>query len=210
MKEIYDRIVTKYGYNEPIFTKDLKEDFQMNPNTFRQVIKRLSDNGYLTKVGKGIYFIPRKNALLKHPKLSVDKIVSKKYLYDNGEIIGYKTGINFANALGLTTQTASIPTIVTNNTSSAKREVTFYNKRVIIKQPKATVNAQNYKLFQVIELVNDFERVSEEPIDAAMLKIRDYLKEIPLNKQKIQSYLNVYSPEVKVKFYEAGIMDEFT
>lgn len=35
-------------------------------------------------------------------------ILSKKYLVNENGLIGYKSGLSFANFLGLTTQTASV------------------------------------------------------------------------------------------------------
>ncbi|WP_414839206.1 DUF6088 family protein [Carnobacterium sp. TMP28] len=208
MNEIYDFMVEKYGYDEPIFTNDLKNELNRNPSAFRQTIKRLSDNGLITKVESGIYFIPNKNSVLKKPMLSVDKIVRKKFLTNQEEIIGYRTGINFANRLGLTTQTASIPTIVTNNTSSNKREVFFYNKKIIVRKPKTKVNSRNYKFLQVLDLLKDFERLSEEPIEEAKDKIIDYLKDVTLSETEYKNYLNSYPVQTRIKFYESGVYNE--
>lgn len=210
MNAVYDFIVEKYGYNEPIFTSDLKKELDINPNTFRQVVKRLSDKGLITKVEKGIYFIPNKNSVLKKPKLSVEKIIGKKFLNKENVIIGYKTGINFANMLGLTSQTASIPTIVTNNTAANKREVAYYNKRIIVRKPKAEITAQNYKLFQVLDLIKDFDRYSEEPLEQAKGKIIDYLKDVTINENEFKKYLNSYPPKTRLKLYESGVYNALT
>lgn len=205
MSVVYDFILEKYGYNEPIFTNDLKKELDMEPSAFRQTIKRLSDKGLITKVEKGIYFIPTKNSVLKNPILSVDKIVEKKFLINQEEVIGYKTGINFANSLGLTSQTASVPTIVTNNTSSTKREVSFYNKKVIIRKPKTKINSRNYKVLQVLDLMKDFERLSEEPMEIAKNRIADYLKDVVISEPEFKNYLKSYPAETKVKLYESGV-----
>lgn len=214
MNSLYDFIVKYYGYNEPVFTNELKEKYEMenklklNPNTFRQIIKRLTDKGLLIKVENGVYFIPNKNSVLKKPILSVEKIVGRKFLNNQEEIIGYKTGINFANSLGLTTQTASIPTIVTNNTSSNKRVVSFYNKKIIIKKPKTRINSKNYKLLQVLDLLKDFERVSESPIEEAKDKIVNYLKDVSISEEDFKNYLISYPDQTKLKLYESGVYNE--
>lgn len=214
MNSLYDFIVDYYGYNEPVFTNELKEKYEMaselklNPNTFRQTIKRLTDKGLLNKVENGVYFIPSKNSVLKKPILSVEKIVGRKFLNNQEEIIGYKTGINFANSLGLTTQTASIPTIVTNNTSSNKRVVSFYNKKIIIRKPKTRINSKNYKVLQVLDLLKDFERVSESPIEEAKDRIVNYLKDVSISEEEFKNYLISYPDQTKLKLYESGVYNE--
>ena len=210
MNEVYKFIVENYKCNEPIFTDDLKEQVNLNPNTFRQTIKRLSDRGLLKKVENGIYFIPRSNSVLKSPKLSVDKIISQKFINKQGRITGYKTGTNFANSLGLTTQTASIPTIITNNTASAKREVKFYNKRVIVKKPKVQINENNYKVLQILDLFNEYERVSEVPLENVKSYITKYLKDVSINERELKVYLKAYPDKTKLKLYESGVYDEIT
>lgn len=208
MTDLYDFLVKKYGYSEPIFTSKLKEELDMKPGTFRQKIKRLSDKGLIKKAANGIYFIPSPYSILKNPVLSVEKIVEKKFLREQDEVIGYKTGINFANSLGLTSQTASMPTIVTNNTSSNKREVSFYNKRVIIRKPRKKVTARNYKVFQILDLIEHLERISEEPLSISKYKMINYLKDVEISENEFKEYLNAYPDKTKIKIYEAEIYNE--
>ncbi len=212
MNQLHQFILDNYEYNEPIFTNDLAQNVRMSPASFRQAIKRLSDKGVIQKVEKGIYFVPSPNSFLKNPVMSVDRIVIKRYIERKGEQVGYKTGINFANSLGLTTQTASVPTVVTNETASIKREVIFNNKKVILRKPRANVQVtkQNYKLLQVLDLLSDFERVSEEPLEEARKKIMAYLKDVRIAEEEFQKCLKAYPDKTKVKVYELGVQNELT
>lgn len=107
MEILLNYLIEKYGYDEPIFTKDLQKELNIKSGSLRQAIKRLTDKGLITKARNGIYFIPNKNTILKKTVLSVDKIVKNKYINSKQKgVIGYKTGTNFANSIGLTTQTA--------------------------------------------------------------------------------------------------------
>ncbi|WP_208560078.1 DUF6088 family protein [Marinilactibacillus kalidii] len=210
MAGIYEQIVQRYGYNEPIFTNTLKEELDLKPNTFRQTIKRLSDKGLIKKVTNGIYFVPDKNSVLSSPILSVDKIIDKKFLQDSDGIVGYKTGINFANSLGLTSQTASVTTIVTNKTASVKRDVTYYNKKIIIRKPKKEISTQNYKVLQVLDLLNDYEKLCEEPMGNAKIKILNYLKDVKISEADFKECLKPYPDKTKVRVYESEIDYEIT
>lgn len=210
MKDIYQIILNEYGYDEPIFTSDIASLLNTNSNSARQTIKRLADQGYIKKVRNGIYFIPNTDTTLKNPKLNVNKIIEKRYLKNQDNRIGYLSGTNFANKLGLTTQTASIPTVITNNTSSIKRQVQYYNKKIILKKPRATVTNDNYKILQVLDLINDYDRLSERPFAETKPVIFNYLKSEPNQNKDITDYLELYPTKTKLKIYESGINYEVT
>src|SRR5690606_3958169 len=205
--EFYQYLLDKYGYDEPILTEQLKEELKLNPNTLRQYIKRLSDKGSLTKVQNGIYFIPKKKPIFGSAVLDTDQIIRKKFLVNHSDIIGYKSGTNFANALGLTSQTAAVETLVTNKASAAKREVNVYKRRFIIRKPRVSVNKSNYKLLQVLDLLNNYEQYSEKPLEAAREKILMYLEGISMNESQVKEYLNAYPIKTKLKVYELGLFD---
>lgn len=205
--KLYQYLLDEYGYDEPILTKRLKEELKLNPSTLRQYIKRLSDKGLLVKVQNGIYFIPKKKPMFGSALLDTDWIVRKKFLEDRGCIFGYKSGTNFANALGLTSQTAAVATIVTNNASAAKREVNVYKKRYIIRRPRVNVNKSNYKLLQVLDLLNNYEQYSEKPLEVAKEKILSYLEGVSLSEQEVKEYLDVYPIKTKLRAYELELLD---
>lgn len=205
--ELYQYLLDEYGYDEPILTEQLKEELKLNPSTLRQYIKRLSDKGLLVKVQNGIYFIPKKKPMFGSAVLDTDQIVRKKFLEDRDRIIGYKSGTNFANALGLTSQTAAVATIVTNNASAAKREVNVYKKRFIIRKPRVNVNKSNYKLLQVLDLLNNYEQYSEKPLEVVKEKILSYLESVSLNEREMKEYLDVYPIKTKLRVYELGLLD---
>lgn len=210
MKKMYDKLVNYYGFNEPMFTDEMSRLFEMSPVAFRQNIKRLSDQGLLVKVEKGIYFIPKPNSILKTPKLSPDRIIEKKYLKKNGEIIGYKTGVNFSNSLGLTKQTASIPTIISNNTSSKGSEILIYNKQVKIKKPKIEVTTSNYKWLQVLDLLSEFDRYSEYSLLNVTDRLKQYLNDVQLSVTDAVECLGAYSKSTLDKVIETRLLDEIT
>lgn len=204
--ELYQYLLDEYGYDEPILTEQLKEKLKLNPSTLRQYIKRLADKGLLAKVQNGIYFIPKKKPMFGSAVLDTDLVVRKKFIEDRDRIIGYKSGTNFANALGLTSQTAAVATIVTNNASAAKRDVSVYKKRFIIRKPRANVNKSNYKLLQVLDLLNNYEQYSEKPLEVAKEKILSYLEGVSLNEQEVKEYLDAYPIKTKLRVYELGLL----
>ena len=207
---LYRYLLEKYGYDEPIFSNQVKEDLTMNPNTVRQQFKRLTDKGQIEKVRNGLYFIPKKQPLFGSPVLNVERIIQRKFLENKNKVTGYITGTNFANQLGLTSQTAAVATVVTNITSSIKREITFYNNKVIIKKPRVRVTNENYRLLQVLDLLNDYDSCSEKSLTEGASAIKYYLSGISLEKEELDSYMAAYPIKTKLKVYESGLYDAIT
>lgn len=213
MNKVYEFIVNEIGYDEPVFTKELKSSFkeQITDETLRQNLKRLSDKGYLTKVENGIYYIPRNKSILKKPRINFDKIITRKYIKTSKEeIIGYPCGINFANQLGVTTQTASIYTISTNISGRTINEVKLGKKIIKLRKPKVEVTNENYKLLQVLDLLNEFEKVSEVPIEYAKNSIYRYLSDTKISEKEFNEYLYKYSKKTICRALELGLNNVIT
>ena len=208
--KLYRFLVENYGYDEPIFTDEVKEKLSMNPNTFRQQFKRLADKGLIEKVQNGLYFIPKKEPSFGSPTLNVERIIQRKFIKPQNNIIGYITGTNFANKLNLTSQTAAMATVVTNHTSSVQREVTFYKNKVIIKKPRVRITNENYRLLQVLDLLNEYDRYSEKPLSEGAPKITGYLNDFFIEEEDLKTYMSAYPLKTKLKVYESGLFDAIT
>ncbi|WP_242249017.1 hypothetical protein [Bacillus cereus group sp. BfR-BA-01523] len=213
MNKVYEVIISEYGYDEPVFTKDLKALLKdsMSDDALRQNMKRLADNGDLLKVENGIYYVPRKRSVLKNPRVNLDKVITRKYIKPKDEeIIGYTCGINFANQLGITSQTASITTIVSNATGRIRNEVSIGMKVIRLRKPKAEITSNNYKLLQVLDLLNDYERVCEVPINNAINNIYKYLDDVNITQNEFNDCLNKYSKKTVLRALDLGLNNEFT
>lgn len=209
MNKVYEVIINEYGYDEPVFTKDLRNLLDMSNDTLRQNLKRLADKGALIKVKNGIYYTPRANSVLKNPRVNIDKIVTKKYIRPNAkDIIGYTTGINFANELGITSQTASVTTIVTNEIKRVEHQVTFGRKTVKLKRSKARITGDNYKILQVLDLLNDYDNLSEIPLTSAINVIKKYLSDVNITKQEFNEYIKNYPKKTMVRALETELDNE--
>lgn len=208
--DFYDYLVQEYGYDEPIILDELKEKLDIKPTTLRQRMSRLVLKGQVVRIIQGVYFIPKKKPLFGLPVLDVNKVVHRKYLRSQNQVTGYNAGVNFANYLGLTSQTASVPTIVTNKASRDSRSVKIYNNRVIIRKPRVTVNEKNYKILQVLDLLNNYELLSEKPLDIAKNRILSYLGDVTINENEMKGYLNEYPGKTKVRAYELGLVKDET
>ena len=206
--EFYDYLIEEFGYDEPILVEDIAKKTGKEKATIRQRLRRLEQKNQLVRVQNGVYFAPSKNPMFGRAVLEIGKILTKKYLRNQNTVTGFEAGINFANKLGLTTQTASVPIIVTNQASRDQRMVQIYNNKVVIRKPRMPVTERNYKALQVFDLLNNFEEYSEKPLISAKDVILSYLDDAKLSKRELENTLDVYPVKTKARAYELGLFNE--
>ena len=203
---ILEYIKSNYDNKTPIFVNDIYKEFtEISEGTIRSLFKRFSDSGVLEKVDNGVYALPNKESVLGKATVYVSNVIENKYIRnEKGQRIGYISGINFSNQIGLTSQTASVNTIYSNNVSNKKRMTTLKNSRLIINAPRVKVTDENYKLLQILDLLNEFEKLSEQDLKTASNKILEFLEKIKLKKEEVELIVSKYPLEAQVKFYKIG------
>lgn len=206
INRIYEFIKTNYKSSQPFFLIDLYAQFpEINEGTIRESIRRLLNEEKILKAKNGVYELPNPKRVLKSHVVNISNVVEQKYLKDNkSNVIGYRSGINFANTLGLTTQTASVDVVYSNAVSNRKREIKLNNSRLIINAPRVEVTNKNYKLLQVLDLLTEFEKYSEYDLKQAESKILAYISNIRLSYGELESIVEAYPLTAQVKFYKIG------
>lgn len=202
----YDYLLEQFGYDEPILVQEVANKTGESKATIRQRLRRLVLKHQLERVQSGVYFIPSKKPLFGKPILDPNKVLTKKYLKRQNVTSGYQTGINFANRLGLTSQTASVPVIATNQATRDQRTIQIYNNKIIIKKPRTPVTERNYKALQIFDLLNNFEDYSEKPLNSVTEVLTSYLNDTKLTEVELREVLNQYPSKTKVRAYEAGLI----
>jgi hypothetical protein len=81
---------------------------------------------------------------------------------------------------------------------------TLKNNRLIVNAPRVEVTDDNYKLLQVLDLLNEFEKLSEHDLKKASKKIFEFLGVIRLKGEEVESIVSKYPLEAQVKFYKIG------
>jgi len=203
---IYDFIKNNYRNGQPFFLKDLYNQFpKINEGTIRESIRRLINEEKVLKAKNGVYELPNPNRVLKSHVVNISNVVEQKYIKDKeNNLIGYRSGINFANQLGLTSQTASVDVVYSNAVSNRKREIKLSKSRLIINAPRIEVTNKNYKLLQVLDLLTEFEKYSEYDLKQAESKLLSYISGIKLSLDEIEHIVEAYPLEAQVKFYKIG------
>lgn len=191
--DLFQYCLDTFGYDEPILTEELRDKVPIKDSALRTKLKRLVDNGRLERYSNGIYFIPKPNSLLKKMSLPIKKVIRKKYLYAGNKPVGYETGIAFANRLNLTTQTAGVIDVVTNIETNRKRTANINNWRIILRKPRAPIEKENIKVLQVLDLLSNFEQISEKSLEDSSDIVKNYLRDVKIDEKELNEILKNYS-----------------
>ena len=194
----YNAILTEYidkcPYDEPIFIEDIKKYFEAIVGdkidkvikTIYVYINRLVKKHILVQYLKGIYYKPTID-IFGEKLINPNKVISKKYLYDDDNK-GYVYGATLYNQLGLTTQIPKNYYIATNECPNAN---VYYDKNlgVVIKKPKIEINDNNYKYLQLLDLLNNKEKIFVEvDINKEKEIIYKFIKDNGLEMEEIFRY----------------------
>lgn len=186
--------INEFDEDEPIFIDDVKthikekigscdENVLANVNV---ILNRLTKSNVIEPFYKGIYYKPSVTELGKMG-LDINKVIKRKYLVGNdGSIKGYVTGAKLFNILGLTTQVPKVIDIVTNE---CKTNNTYYNEklRTNIRKPKIEINNENYRYLQLIDIIENRDKVNIE-VDYDNRIIYEFIKKNELDFEKIIKY----------------------
>lgn len=188
--EFFDYLVRIYGYNEVILSREISYKGYSIP-WIKKVLKQLCDEEKIIRFEKGIYYIPTSTPLGKS-RLDPKKVITKKYINDGSNIIGYYSGITFLNILGLSTQMPNKIEIYTNNEPSRVREIPIGNQKVLLRRARAAINNTNAATMSFLELMNftdaDFYDADRKKI------IAEYINKNGITRKLISAY-SPYFPD---------------
>ncbi len=202
---LYEYLKNTYGENEPIFLSELKIDGMSDVNV-RQQLKKLTDNGKIKRYDTGIYFIPGKSIFRSGAKLSFDDVIRKKYLENGSQRCGYVSGISFANQIGITTQVPMCCEVVSNKATKDYRELTLGKSKVALRKPKVTVDKDNYKELQFLDLIRNIDVLSDLPKEELIDRVFQYMSRSQLLFERLEKYLPYYPDKIYRNLYEMGLL----
>jgi len=211
-KRIYTYLLENYKPGKSILLSQLIEQYpSIRPGTIRETLRRLCMQGTLLRIKPGLYQLPSEKVPLILQTGSVIDAIETLYLKDEkNSPIGYLSGLNFANKLGLTTQMAAVDYIISNNVANKKREIKINNIRFIINRSRYEVNRENYKLLQVLDLLVNLKQYSDLKEEESMNKIKEYLRDVKLPSKNIAEIVGCYPAKAQILFYKAGLQNDIT
>lgn len=208
--EILIKYIDKCPYDEPIFIEEIRDYFQkIIQDNFESIFKniyvyinRLVKKNKLSQFLKGVYYKPIKG-VFGDKLLDINKVIEKKYIYDDNGRKGYFIGAYLFNKMGLTTQIPKEILIVTNECPNANE---YNNKKlgVTIRKPKTPINEDNYKYLQLFDILINKDDIKIEAENEKEI-IYKFIKDNELDFEKIFEYANeTNSLKSIMKLYELG------
>jgi predicted transcriptional regulator of viral defense system len=176
-----------------IFTYD---DFDVpvdKINALKKVLSRFAESGKIVRLSKGKYYKPREG--VTGPLKPDEYQVVKDLLEEDGKIIGYLTGINTFNKLGLTTQISNTIQIGTNiDKKSIKRGK--YTIRFI--RQKNTITKDNILLLQILDSLRFIKRIPDTGINQSCGRLINIIENLAKEDQEYLTKLAMkYNPATR-------------
>ncbi len=186
--EVRNRI-NKFDEGLLIKYSDLN-DITDNILALSKALSRMVKEKKLEKVEKGIFYKPKLSRFGKiNPNLN--EIIKKELEKDN-EIVGYVTGVNLFNKLGLTTQISNVVEIAINKRKAPKE---IMGNKIKFIQISSKINKENIELLQLLDAIKNIKKIPDGNIKESYKILKYKINELNQSKQeKIRDLSFEYSP----------------
>ena len=202
---LYDYIVNNYDKDEPIFLSELPGNSR---DYVRQEMKQLADEGKVERLYNGVYYLSYMTILGTKGRVSVDKLVEKKYISYQGKVSGYITGIQLANMYGFTTPTPACIEVCSNEATTKQRKLDIDGRKVIVYKPLAEINKENKSALQFLDLMSSIDKYSELSGEELEKKLKEFVRAVNVDFMKVKEYISLFPDRVFRNIYQGGLMSE--
>lgn len=197
-----------YPKGSPIFFTDIPLN-GISIEAMRTRISRLVRNGKLIRVKRGLYYVPYKTMTGLTGMCSVLDYIDRRYMKDENEkVSGYFTGLQLANAAGVTTQNPAFYEIASNAATTRMRRETIEKSRLIITRPFAKIDESNVRELQFLDLLLDVDRYSELSGSVLQRTIGEFAEERCVNYEIARKYVSKYPGRIYKNIITAGLAEE--
>lgn len=204
---LYEYLLENYKPNEPIFTADI--ELGLSGNTLRPMFKQLCDQGLIKRYDNGIFFIPSQSRLKGGTSIDAGKVARYRYILHRGKTVGYYSGFTFANQAGFTSQVPVTIEIVSNEASAKVRDVDIKGQKIRLRKPKTTVNEENARILQFLDLLCDIDRLADEDGVNVSKRLKEIITIENIKKADIDKFISLYPLKVYKNFYDYGLYEAF-
>ena len=171
-------------------------------------MKKLTDEGKLIRLYNGVYYKPYKTIFGTDGKMSINKFIEKKYLYEADQNVGFISGISMYNKYGFTTQIPSIIEVVTNTATTKQRKVEIDGYGIIVYKPVINITKENINEIEFLTMMTEIDKYCELSLDELKSKLKQYVEKKNLKFNLIKEYLPLFPDKVYKNIYNGGLMNE--
>ena len=156
----------------------------------------------------GVYYLSYMTILGTKGRVSVDKLVEKKYISYQGKVSGYITGIQLANMYGFTTQNPACIEVCSNEATTKQRKLDIDGRKVIVYKPLAEINKENKSALQFLDLMSSIDKYSELSGEELEKKLKEFVRAVNVDFMKVKEYISLFPDRVFKNIYQGGLMSE--
>ena len=184
---LYEYLLSTFGTDEPFYTTEINYGEYSKPWLYKE-LNKLCEEEKIIRYERGLYYIPTQT-IFGPSILDPNKVITKKYINDGKDTVGFYSGVTFLNQLHLTTQCPNVIEIYTNNEPSNVRDAVVGKQRVILRRARTTVNGDNAAVLSFLEMMNtisskfvdeDKKPLIEKYISDNRITRKDILQDAPL------------------------------
>lgn len=203
-----ERLKNEYGVNEPIFTDEILKTFSdySRPRVF-QLIKKAEQANELVRFDKGVYYIPTQTRF-GNSVISVEQVVEKKYIENNGKVFGIYGGLNLQVGFLLTYQMSNAIEIITNKETMWVREKKVDCRTVILRKSRCEITKDNATTYMIFELFNTMNMERYKKDSSVRREIIEFAKEEGITTSKIFALASAFPSQATKNIIESGFINE--
>lgn len=202
---IIDYINKTFENAEPIFLSELPCNSQ---EALRQEMKKLTDEGKLIRLYNGVYYKTYKTIIGTEGRMSINKYIEKKYIYNNKKISGFISGLGLYNKYGFTSQVPSIIEVTSNVATTKQRKINVDGYDIIVYKPTIEITENNINELEFMSLMTDIDYYSEISGNELKMKLREYVNKKLINFSIVKKYLFLFPDKIYKNLYNGGLMNE--
>lgn len=205
---LISRLEKRFGYDKPIFTKDIFECMQdYSRQRVYQLISEAVKKEALVRFDTGIYYLPTETEFGRSV-LTVNEVVNRKYISDNGETFGiygkYVIDLNFL----VSYQVPNVIEIITNKESRDVREIEIRGRKVILRKSRLPITRENESAYTLMELFNGIDMRQYREDSMVRESISNYIKEKKINSEIIYSLASSFPARTMKNLATSGVLYE--
>lgn len=202
---IIDYINKTFENAEPIFLSELPCKSQ---EALRQEMKKLTDEGKLIRLYNGVYYKTYKTIIGTEGRMSINKYIEKKYIYNNKKISGFISGLGLYNKYGFTSQVPSIIEVTSNVATTKQRKINVDGYDIIVYKPTIEITENNINELEFMSLMTDIDYYSEISGNELKMKLREYVNKKLINFSIVKKYLFLFPDKIYKNLYNGGLINE--
>ena len=202
---LYDYILENYEKDEPIFLEELPG---RSKDSIRQEMKHLTDEGKLERLYNGVYYKPYKTIIGREGRMSINKYIEKKYIYNNKKVSGFISGLRLYNKYGFTSQVPSVIEVTSNIATTKQRKINVDGYDIIVYMPIIEITDNNINELEFMSLMTDIDQFSEISGDELKMKLEEYINKKNIDFNIVKKYLPLFPDKIYKNLYNGGLMNE--